>query len=60
MLGEGVHPRSIEVAGMKAGMPMPPLALQDEVSLSLVIHITEQTNKDLEVEGKLSGQSPIL
>jgi 3-hydroxyacyl-CoA dehydrogenase len=32
MLAEGVHPRSIEVAGMQAGMPMPPLALQDEVS----------------------------
>ena len=26
MLGEGVHPRSVEVAGLKAGMPMPPLA----------------------------------
>jgi 3-hydroxyacyl-CoA dehydrogenase len=34
MLKEGVHPRSIEVAGLQAGMPMPPLALQDEVSLS--------------------------
>lgn len=52
MLGEGVHPRTIEVAGMKAGMPMPPLALQDEVSLSLVMHITDQTNKDLAAEGK--------
>ena len=52
MLGEGVHPRTIEVAGLKAGMPMPPLALQDEVSLSLVMHITDQTNKDLEAEGK--------
>lgn len=51
MLGEGVHPRSIEVAGMKAGMPMPPLALQDEVSLDLVMHITEQTKKDLAAEG---------
>lgn len=51
MLGEGIHPRSIEVAGMKAGMPMPPLALQDEVSLDLVIHITEQTKKDLAAEG---------
>jgi len=58
MLGEGVHPRSIEVAGMKAGMPMPPLALQDEVSLSLVIHITEQTNKDLEAEGKPPANRP--
>ncbi|MBI5924675.1 MAG: 3-hydroxyacyl-CoA dehydrogenase, partial [Aquabacterium sp.] len=51
MLGEGVHPRSVEVAGMKAGMPMPPLALQDEVSLSLSLHIAEQTRKDLEAEG---------
>jgi 3-hydroxyacyl-CoA dehydrogenase/enoyl-CoA hydratase/3-hydroxybutyryl-CoA epimerase len=52
MLGEGVHPRSIEVAGLKAGMPMPPLALQDEVSLSLALHIAEQTKKDLLAEGK--------
>ncbi len=52
MLGEGVHPRSVEVAGLKAGMPMPPLALQDEVSLSLALHIAEQTKKDLLAEGK--------
>lgn len=52
MLGEGVHPRSIEVAGLKAGMPMPPMALQDEVSLSLSLHIAEQTKKDLAAEGK--------
>ncbi|MDE2402554.1 MAG: enoyl-CoA hydratase/isomerase family protein [Burkholderiales bacterium] len=52
LLGEGVHPRSIEVAALKAGMPMPPLALQDEVSLSLGIHISDQTRKDLAAEGK--------
>lgn len=51
MLGEGVHPRSIEVAGLKAGMPMPPLALQDEVSLSLSLYIAETTKKDLAAEG---------
>ncbi|HET6788979.1 MAG TPA: 3-hydroxyacyl-CoA dehydrogenase family protein, partial [Aquabacterium sp.] len=51
MLGEGIHPRSVEVAGLKAGMPMPPLALQDEVSLALSLHIAEQTRKDLEAEG---------
>jgi 3-hydroxyacyl-CoA dehydrogenase/enoyl-CoA hydratase/3-hydroxybutyryl-CoA epimerase len=51
MLGEGVHPRSIEVAGLKAGMPMPPLALQDEVSLSLSLYIAETTKKDLIAEG---------
>jgi 3-hydroxyacyl-CoA dehydrogenase/enoyl-CoA hydratase/3-hydroxybutyryl-CoA epimerase len=39
------------VAGLKAGMPMPPLALQDEVSLSLSLHISAQTRKDLAAEG---------
>lgn len=58
MVGEGVHPRSIEVAGAKAGMPMPPLALQDEVSLSLPLHIIEQTNKDLVAEGKPVVEHP--
>ncbi len=58
MLGEGVHPRSIEVAGLKAGMPMPPMALQDEVSLSLSLHIAEQTKKDLAFEGKSIPEHP--
>jgi 3-hydroxyacyl-CoA dehydrogenase/enoyl-CoA hydratase/3-hydroxybutyryl-CoA epimerase len=52
LLKEGVHPRSIEVAGQQAGMPMPPLALQDEVSLSLAVHVAEQAKKDLAAEGK--------
>jgi 3-hydroxyacyl-CoA dehydrogenase/enoyl-CoA hydratase/3-hydroxybutyryl-CoA epimerase len=52
MLKEGVHPRSIEAAGLQAGMPMPPLALQDEVSLSLSLHVAEQTRKDLQAEGQ--------
>ena len=58
MLAEGVHPRSIEVAGLKAGMPMPPLALQDEVSLGLSLHIIEQTRKDLAAEGKPLVEHP--
>ena len=52
MLGEGVHPRSIEVAGLKTGMPMPPLALQDEVSLSLALHVSEQQQLDMATEGE--------
>ena len=52
MVGEGVHPRSVEVAGLKAGMPMPPLAVQDEVSLGLSLHVADQTRKDLQAEGK--------
>ena len=52
LLLEGQHPRSIEMAGLKAGMPVGPLALQDEVSLSLSMHVMEQTKKDFAAEGK--------
>jgi 3-hydroxyacyl-CoA dehydrogenase/enoyl-CoA hydratase/3-hydroxybutyryl-CoA epimerase len=58
MLKEGIHPRSIEVAGLQAGMPMPPLALQDEVSLSLSLHVAEQTRKDLAAEGRTYSEHP--
>lgn len=58
MLSEGVHPRLIEVAGIKSGMPVGPLALQDEVSLGLMLHITEQTKKDLQKEGKEPPHHP--
>ncbi len=58
LLLEGVHPRSIEVAGLQAGMPMPPLALQDEVSLSLGLMAGEQTRKDLAAEGKTVVEHP--
>ena len=60
MLSEGVHPRSIEVAGMKSGMPMPPLALQDEVSLSLSLHVMQQTKRALEAEGKAFTPHPAM
>lgn len=46
MVGEGIHPRTIETAAMQAGMPVGPLAVVDEVSLSLVHHIRTQTRAD--------------
>jgi 3-hydroxyacyl-CoA dehydrogenase/enoyl-CoA hydratase/3-hydroxybutyryl-CoA epimerase len=52
MLREGVHPRHIEMAGLQAGMPMPPLALQDEVALTLSLHVIDQTRKDLAAAGE--------
>ena len=58
MLAEGVHPRSIEAAGLQAGMPMPPLALQDEVSLSLALHVADQTKTDLAAEGRPYTEHP--
>lgn len=60
MLAEGVHPRSIEVAGLQAGMPMPPLALQDELSLSLALHVVEQTRKDLAAAGQVYQEHPAM
>ncbi len=51
LLTEGQDPATIEAASLKAGMPIGPLAVSDEVSLSLMLHISEQTKKDLEEEG---------
>jgi 3-hydroxyacyl-CoA dehydrogenase/enoyl-CoA hydratase/3-hydroxybutyryl-CoA epimerase len=52
LLMEGQHPRAIEMAGLQAGMPVGPLAVHDEVSLSLSLHILEQTRKDFSEAGK--------
>jgi 3-hydroxyacyl-CoA dehydrogenase / enoyl-CoA hydratase / 3-hydroxybutyryl-CoA epimerase len=58
LLLDGQHPRSIEVAGLQAGMPVGPLAVHDEVSLSLSLHILEQTRKDFAAEGKPFPEHP--
>lgn len=58
MVGEGVHPRSIEMAGLEAGMPMPPLAIHDEVTLSLSLLIMEQAKKDMEAAGQVYPEHP--
>lgn len=47
MLAEGIKPAIIENVGRTTGMPMPPLALNDEVSLDLAYKVREQTKKDL-------------
>lgn len=52
MLAEGVHPAKIEMAALKAGMPVGPLAIQDEVSLTLSEHVAAETRKALQAEGK--------
>ena len=58
LLAEGNHPRAIESAGLQAGMPVGPLALTDEVSLSLMVHIRNQTVEDLKLEGKTIPEHP--
>ncbi|MGQ5523362.1 3-hydroxyacyl-CoA dehydrogenase NAD-binding domain-containing protein [Chitinimonas sp. PSY-7] len=47
MLLEGIPAAMIEQAGLQAGMPVGPLAVTDEVSLSLCEHVTEQAKTDL-------------
>ena len=52
LLAEGIHPARIEMAALKAGMPIGPLAIQDEVSLTLSEHVSNETRKALQAEGK--------
>lgn len=57
LLAEGVHPAKIEMAALKAGMPIGPLAIQDEVSLTLSEHVAAETRKALQAEGKNLARS---
>jgi len=52
MLAEGIPAAVIENAARQAGMPVGPLAVIDETSLSLSVHVMEQAAADLEAEGK--------
>jgi len=47
MLKEGVRPALIENAGRATGMPVPPLAMTDEVQIELGYKIMKQTKEDL-------------
>jgi 3-hydroxyacyl-CoA dehydrogenase/enoyl-CoA hydratase/3-hydroxybutyryl-CoA epimerase len=58
MLGEGVSAAMIENQARQAGMPVGPLAVSDEVSLSLMAHIRAQTQADLAEEGKPTPVHP--
>ena len=58
MLGEGVPAAVIEHGGMLAGMPVGPLAVIDETSLSLSVHVLDQTRADLAAEGKSFVATP--
>ncbi|HBF99595.1 MAG TPA: 3-hydroxyacyl-CoA dehydrogenase, partial [Alphaproteobacteria bacterium] len=60
MLSEGVKPALIENAGRMSGMPVAPLALNDEVSLELGYHIREQTKMDLGAAYKPSPADDLM
>ena len=52
LLFEGNSAESIEAAGKKAGFPVGPLAVSDEISIELIAHIRDQKWRDLDREKK--------
>ena len=62
MLAEGIPAPLIEHAALAAGMPVGPLAVLDETSLALSVHVLDQTRADLAAEGKTheAGQGELL
>ena len=52
MLADGIPAPLIEHAALAAGMPVGPLAVLDETSLALSVHVIEQTRADLAAEGR--------
>jgi 3-hydroxyacyl-CoA dehydrogenase/enoyl-CoA hydratase/3-hydroxybutyryl-CoA epimerase len=58
MLAEGFAANSIEQAALQVGMPVGPLAVNDEVSLELGRHVRAEIKKALEAEGKAYTATP--
>jgi 3-hydroxyacyl-CoA dehydrogenase/enoyl-CoA hydratase/3-hydroxybutyryl-CoA epimerase len=50
LLGEGVHPATVEKAAVTKGFPAPPLAMIDEVSLTLPQKINQEAQAAAETE----------
>lgn len=60
MLGEGINPITIERAASLAGFPGQPLAMIDEVSLTLPQKINAEAKKAAEGEGKAFTDGPAM
>ncbi len=58
LLAEGVDPQTIERAATLAGFPAPPLAMLDEVSLTLTQHIRKATEEAAAREGRTLPHHP--
>jgi 3-hydroxyacyl-CoA dehydrogenase/enoyl-CoA hydratase/3-hydroxybutyryl-CoA epimerase len=58
MLAEGIPAPVIENAGVQCGMPVGPLAVNDETALSLSVLVMDQTRADLAAEGKAYEAGP--
>ena len=60
MVAEGVNPALIENAGRAAGMPMPPLALIDDISAELFYKVMLQARKDQGSSYQAQPQDAVL
>lgn len=60
MVGEGVSPALIENVARMLGMPVGPLAVQDEVGLDLAVSVTKQTRADLGESWQPGASYPIV
>ncbi len=60
MLSEGVKPALIENGAKMAGMPVGPLALQDEVAIDLAYKVMTQTKADLGAQYPVNKGDPII
>lgn len=60
LLEEGQHPKRIDMAAVKAGMPVGPLTALDEVSLITALSIMEQNHNDLGAGYEPSGMEQAL
>ncbi len=58
MLSEGIPAAVIENAAVQCGMPVGPLAVVDETSLSLSVLVMEQMRADFAAEGKTFDATP--
>ena len=60
MIAEGVNPALIENVARMLGMPVGPLAVQDEVGLDLAVSVTRQTRADLGEQWQPGTSYPIV
>jgi 3-hydroxyacyl-CoA dehydrogenase/enoyl-CoA hydratase/3-hydroxybutyryl-CoA epimerase len=58
MVGEGVNPVTVERAATQQGFPAPPLAMIDEVTLTLPQRIRAEAKAAAETEGNVFAEHP--
>lgn len=57
---EGQHPKRIDMASIKAGMPVGPLQVLDEVSLTTPLSIIRQNQEDMGADYQPNGAEGVL